>query len=40
MGACLAVLATLSKGYDLDYIWRQVDRSATKDAAGYYIPGQ
>jgi hypothetical protein len=33
----LAVVATLSKGYDLDYIWRQVDRSATKDAAGYYI---
>jgi hypothetical protein len=33
----LAVVATLSKGYDLDYIWRQVDQSATKDAAGYYI---
>jgi conjugative relaxase-like TrwC/TraI family protein len=33
----LAVVATLTKGYDLDYIWRQVDRSATKDAAGYYI---
>ena len=33
----MAVVATLSKGYDLDYIWRQVDRSATKDAAGYYI---
>jgi TrwC relaxase len=33
----LAVVATLSKGYDLDYIWRQVDRSLTKDAAGYYI---
>jgi hypothetical protein len=33
----LAVVATLSKGYDLDYIWRQVDRSASKDAAGYYI---
>jgi conjugative relaxase-like TrwC/TraI family protein len=33
----LAVVATLSKGYDLDYIWRQVDRTATKDAAGYYI---
>jgi TrwC relaxase/AAA domain len=33
----LAVIATLTKGYDLDYIWRQVDRSATKDAAGYYI---
>jgi len=33
----LAVVATLTKGYDLDYIWRQVDRSATKDVAGYYI---
>jgi hypothetical protein len=33
----LAVVATLTKGYDLDYIWRQVDRSASKDAAGYYI---
>ena len=33
----MAVVATLTKGYDLDYIWRQVDRSATKDAAGYYI---
>jgi AAA domain/TrwC relaxase len=33
----LAVIATLTKGYDLDYIWRQVDRGATKDAAGYYI---
>jgi TrwC relaxase/AAA domain len=33
----LAVVANLSKGYDLDYIWRQVDRSTTKDAAGYYI---
>jgi TrwC relaxase len=33
----LAVIATLSKGYDLDYIWKHVDRSATKDAASYYI---
>ena len=33
----MAVIATLSKGYDLDYIWRQVDQSATKGAAGYYI---
>jgi hypothetical protein len=33
----LAVIATLTKGYDLDYPWRQVDQSATKDAAGYYI---
>jgi hypothetical protein len=24
--ARLAVIATLTKGYDLDYIWRQVDR--------------
>jgi TrwC relaxase len=33
----LAVVATLTKGYDLDYIWRQVDHSFAKDAAGYYI---
>ena len=33
----MAVVATLTKGYDLDYIWRQVDRSLAKDAAGYYI---
>ena len=33
----MAVVATLTKGYDLDYIWRQVDRGPAKDAAGYYI---
>jgi TrwC relaxase len=33
----LAVIVTLSKGYDLDYIWRQVDRGPIKDAASYYI---
>jgi conjugative relaxase-like TrwC/TraI family protein len=33
----LAVVATLTKGYDLDYIWRQVDHDPTKDAASYYI---
>ena len=33
----MAVVATLTKGYDLDYIWRQVDRDLSKDAAGYYI---
>ena len=33
----MAVIATLTKGYDLDYIWRQVDARAAKDAAGYYI---
>ena len=33
----MAVVATLSKGYDLDYIWRQVDRGPAKDAASYYI---
>jgi conjugative relaxase-like TrwC/TraI family protein len=33
----LAVIATLSKGYDLDYIWKQVDQSPDKDPAGYYI---
>ena len=33
----MAVVATLTKGYDLDYIWRQVDQGPAKDAAGYYI---
>jgi hypothetical protein len=33
----VAVVATLSKGYDLDYIWKQVDCGLAKDAAGYYI---
>ena len=33
----MAVVATLSKGYDLDYIWKQIEPSPTKDAAGYYI---
>jgi hypothetical protein len=33
----LAVAATLTKGYDLDYIWRQVDSDLIKDAAGYHI---
>src|SRR6201995_115661 len=33
----MAVVATLSKGYDLDYIWKQVDRGPVKDAVGYYL---
>jgi AAA domain/TrwC relaxase len=33
----VAVVATLSKGYDLDYVWKQVDRSVAKDAASYYL---
>jgi len=33
----LAVIATLSKGYDLDYIWKQIDPSLTKNAADYYL---
>jgi hypothetical protein len=33
----VAVVATLSKGYDLNYVWKQVDRGPAKDAAGYYI---
>src|ERR1700678_2580919 len=37
-GVCVvAVVVTLSKGYDLDYPWRQVGRSAGKSAADYYI---
>jgi hypothetical protein len=31
----MAVVATLSKGYDLEYIWKQVDHGLAKDAAGY-----
>jgi hypothetical protein len=30
-------VATLSKGYDLDYVWKQIDRGPAKDAAWYYI---
>jgi conjugative relaxase-like TrwC/TraI family protein len=33
----LAVVVTLSKGYDLEYMWRDVDAGALKGAAGYYI---
>ena len=33
----MAVVATLTKGYDLDYIWKQVDRGPAKDAASYYL---
>ena len=33
----MAVVATLSKGYDLNYIWNQVDLGPVKDAAGYYL---
>jgi hypothetical protein len=33
----VAVVATLSKGYDLDYVWKQVDLGPAKDAASYYI---
>ena len=33
----MAVVATLSKGYDLDYIWKQVDCGPVKDAASYYL---
>ena len=33
----MAVVATLSKGYDLKYIWKQVDSGPVKDAASYYI---
>ena len=33
----MAVIATLTKGYDLDYVWKQVDQSAVKTAASYYM---
>ena len=32
----MAVVATLSKGHDLEYIWKQVDLGPVRDAAGYY----
>jgi hypothetical protein len=31
----VAVVATLSKGYYLDYMWRQTGTSAGKEGAGY-----
>ena len=36
----MAVVATLSKGYDLEYIWKQVDRGPAKDAASYYLQAE
>jgi hypothetical protein len=33
----VAVVATLSKGHDLEYVWKQVDRGPARDAASYYI---
>ena len=33
----MAAIATLTKGYDLDYIWKQVDPTLAKDPASYYI---
>ena len=33
----MAVIGTLSKGYDLDYIWKQVDPGLAGAPAGYYI---
>jgi hypothetical protein len=35
-GAVMAVVATLSKGYDLDYVWRQAGAQTAMDAGGYY----
>ena len=36
-GLPVAVVATLTEGYDIDYIWKQVYRGPAKDAASYYI---
>jgi conjugative relaxase-like TrwC/TraI family protein len=37
-GLVVAVVVTLSKGYDLEYVWRQVTPAAAMDpAGGYYI---
>jgi hypothetical protein len=33
----MAVVATLSKCYDLDYIWRQASPGSQKEGAGYYL---
>jgi len=33
----VAVVVTLSKGYDLDYVWRQAAPGPGKSAADYYI---
>ena len=33
----MAVVATLSKGYDLNYVWRHVGPAAGRSAADYYI---
>jgi hypothetical protein len=33
----LAVIATLSKGYDLDYVWKQIDETQAVSPVGYYI---
>ena len=33
----MAVIATLSKGYDLDYIWKQIDDTRAAHAVNYYI---
>ncbi len=36
-GGCrlVAVVVTLSKGYDLEYMWRQTSPGAQMSAAGY-----
>jgi AAA domain/TrwC relaxase len=33
----MAVVVTLSKGYDLDYMWRQAGPRSQKEGAGYYL---
>jgi conjugative relaxase-like TrwC/TraI family protein len=33
----MAAVATLSKGYDLDYMWRQAGPGSQKEGAGYYL---
>ncbi len=33
----MAVVVTLSKGFDLDYLWRQAEPGAQRLAVGYYI---
>ena len=33
----MAVVATLTKGYDLDYIWRQVDRGPDREWESFVV---
>jgi hypothetical protein len=36
-GSAVAVVVTLSKGYDLEYVWRHMTPGLTPGRTGYYI---